>query len=77
MSEVQSAALTIPEDSDALLTEKQAAALIKFTPRFLEARRQRGSGPPFVRTSSCAIRYRRTDLREWIAARVETPSTKA
>ncbi len=72
-----STASAIRIDPEALLTEKQAADLLNFTPRFLEGRRRRGDGPAFVRISSCAIRYRRTDLREWIAARVETPSTKA
>ena len=50
----------------ALLTEADAAKLLTFTPRFLQARRIRGNGPPFVRISSRAIRYRRSDLLAWI-----------
>ncbi len=59
-------------DPASLLTEADAAELLKFTPRFLQARRMLGNGPPFVRISSRAIRYRRSDLVAWIEARVRT-----
>lgn len=59
-------------DPSALLTEADAAKLLTFTPRFLQARRIRGNGPPFVRISSRAIRYRRSDLLTWIEQRVRT-----
>ena len=61
----------------ALLTEADAAKLLAFTPRFLQARRIRGNGPPFVRISSRAIRYRRSDLLAWIEDRVRTSTADA
>ena len=61
-------------DHDAvyLLTEVEAAKLLKFSPRFLQARRVRGDGPPFVRISCRAIRYRRSDLLTWVESRIRT-----
>lgn len=59
-----------------LLTEDQAADLIGLTSRFLQARRHRGNGPPFVRISSRCVRYRPEDLREWIADRVKTSTAE-
>ncbi len=58
--------------SESLLTEAQAARLLNFTPRFLQARRARGDGPPFVSISARAIRYRRIDLLDWIESRIRT-----
>lgn len=48
-----------------LLDEREAAESIGLTPRFLQARRVRGDGPPFVRISSRCIRYRPEDIRRW------------
>ena len=62
-------------DADSLLTEAEAAELLKFTPRFLQARRTRGDGPAYVHVSSRAIRYRRIDLVAWIEARVRTSTS--
>ena len=58
-----------------LLTEDEAAELIGFTPRFLQERRFRGGGPPFVRVSARAIRYRPVDLEEWAAKRLRTSTS--
>lgn len=55
-----------------LLTEKEAAELIGFTPRFLAERRVRGGGPPFVKISARAVRYRPVDLYEWAERRIRT-----
>jgi len=60
------------QEPTSLLTEAQAARLLNFTPRFLQARRARGDGPPFVFISARAIRYRRSDLLEWIESHVRT-----
>ena len=62
-------------DAEILLTEAEAAKLLKFTPRFLQARRTRGDGPAYVHVSSRAIRYRRIDLVAWIEARVRTSTS--
>ncbi len=37
--------------------------------RVLEAWRRRGCGPPFIRVSPRAVRYRRQDVERWIAER--------
>ena len=51
-----------------LVDTRQAAAYMKLQPATLEQWRwNRGSdGPPFIRLSARAIRYRRRDLDEWI-----------
>ena len=59
-----------PEDGDGLywfglITQEPAAEFVGLKPRGLEAMRQRGEGPKFVRVSCRCIRYRRVDLREW------------
>ncbi len=63
-----------PEDGDdlysfeywfGLIRQEPAAEFVCLKPRGLEAMRQRGEGPKFVRVSSRCIRYRRIDLREW------------
>ena len=59
-----------PEDGDdlfwfELIRQEAAAEFAGLKPRGLEAMRQRGDGPKFVRVSSRCIRYRRIDLREW------------
>ena len=57
-------------DPDVLLRETEAASFLGFTPRALQAWRQRGEGPLFVRISARAIRYRRRDLISWSEERL-------
>jgi hypothetical protein len=59
------------EADDALVTEAGAAAILDVPPRTLQWRRLAGKGPPFVRISSRVIRYRRSDLVQWINARLQ------
>ncbi len=61
-----------PGDPDELLTEKQAAAFIKLTCRFLQARRYRGGGPAYVRVSPKVVRYMKRDLITWAKERRQT-----
>lgn len=58
-----------------LLTEVEAAKLLGFTPRFLQERRSRGGGPPFVKVSARAVRYRPEDLEAWAADRLRTSTS--
>ena len=51
----------------ALLTEEQTAQLLSLSIRTLQAWRLREAGPRFVRAGR-AIRYRRSDVDQWIAA---------
>jgi predicted DNA-binding transcriptional regulator AlpA len=57
---------------DTLLTPVEAADLLGLTPRFLERRRYVGDGPPFIRISARCVRYRSSDLREWIESDVRS-----
>ena len=60
---------------DRLLTQQEAADRLNLSPRFLEVRRYRGGGPPFVRVSSRCVRYRPEDLEAWTAERVRTSTS--
>jgi predicted DNA-binding transcriptional regulator AlpA len=62
-------------DPDALLTERQAAELLGFTARSLQAWRYRGDGPQYVRVGARGIRYRRQDLQEWIKAHLQNSTS--
>ena len=53
-----------------LLRPASAAKLLDLSPRTLERARHEGWGPPYVRVSARAIRYRSEDLAAWIAARL-------
>jgi len=67
---------TTQEYPDTLLNEKQAARFLNFTPRCLQAWRQRGGGPKYVRISSRAVRYRRQDLDSWIEERLKSSTSE-
>ncbi len=56
---------------DALLKQRQAASLIGVSERTLECWRCRGGGPPFVKISRRAVRYRRQDIDQWVGERVQ------
>lgn len=55
---------------DPLLRPTDAAVLAGVKLRTLADWRAKKKGPRYVRLSSSAIRYRESDLREWIEARV-------
>ena len=59
-----------PAPSPLLLTETEAANILGFSIRTLQKWRSQGGGPRFVRVSARAIRYRRTDLDQWIESRL-------
>lgn len=54
-----------------LLTEIQAAAYLNQKVKTLQARRVSGGGAPFVKLGR-AVRYRMSDLREFVAASVRS-----
>ena len=60
-----------------LIDEKPAGGFLKVTDRTMQAMRQRGDGPRFVRISSRCIKYRRIDLREYSEARLRTSTADA
>ncbi len=63
-------------DAHRLLTTEEAAALLNVPVRTLTNWRCRGRfpGPPFVRLGG-TVRYRRGDLLEWVAERVQTQAS--
>ena len=52
-----------------LLTQSDAAKLLRLSERTLERLRVTGGGPKFVKAGR-AVRYRECDLEAWIDARV-------
>ena len=62
-------------DPDQLMRQEQAALMLEVTPRCLENWRHRGGGPNYVRISARCIRYRRSDLHEWVEARLRTSTS--
>ena len=66
----------VRREPDALLRPREAAAFLGFTPRALEAWRQRGGGPRFVRVSTRAVRYRRRDLQAWAKRRLRRSTSE-
>ena len=63
-------------DSDAALTENEAAELLGLSPRTLQSWRVRGGGPRFCKIGR-AVRYRRHFLIEFLEARTVTTTTEA
>lgn len=59
-----------PTSIEPLLRPEQAAELLGYTPRCLEAWRSSGRGPRFVRVSARSVRYRPSDLAAWAEERV-------
>jgi len=57
-------------EKKALMTEKQAAEFLGFSPRALQQWRISGRGPKFLKISARAVRYRPDDLDEWIETKI-------
>lgn len=57
------------------LSIKAAAALLGVDRSFLDRRRQRGGGPPYVRMSSRKIVYMPSTLMAWLAAQERTSTS--
>jgi predicted DNA-binding transcriptional regulator AlpA len=62
--------IPISGSDDDLLRPPETAGLLGVTEKWLAMARSGGYGPPFVKFSSRRIRYRRSDIRMWLAARV-------
>jgi len=58
-----------------LINERAGGEFLGLTDRTMQAYRQRGRGPPFVRISSRCIRYRRFDLKAWAEARMRSSTS--
>jgi len=52
-----------------LLSQRQVALRLGVSARTIEGWRARGVGPPFLRLSARAVRYRAVDLEQWLDQR--------
>lgn len=57
-----------------LLTVEETAAYLGVKPRLLESWRYRNTGPKYIRLGGRHVRYRQTDLDDWIAGQVQDPA---
>ena len=60
-----------------LIGEKAAADFLSVSVRTVQAMRVRGGGPRYVRMSARCIRYRRSDLRDWLEDKLRTSTSDA
>ena len=58
-----------------LIDEDRAGDFLDLTKRSMQAMRQAGGGPRFIRLSARCIRYRRIDLREYSEARLRSSTS--
>lgn len=58
-----------------LIDERDAGEFVGVGARAMQAWRQRGGGPRFIRISARCIRYRRADLRDWANAKVRASTS--
>lgn len=56
-------------DENQLLCTKQMARLLSVSPQWLEIGRVKGYGPPYLKLTPRAIRYRLSEVREWLDKR--------
>jgi predicted DNA-binding transcriptional regulator AlpA len=65
--------------SNQLLSQRQVAVRLGVSARTIEGWRARGVGPPFLRLSARAVRYRSSDLEQWLDQRrvAEEPGLEA
>lgn len=59
-----------------LLDEEQAADYLGLSPRTLQNFRVRGGGPDYVKLGARAVRYRLSDLDEFIEDRVRSNTSQ-
>jgi excisionase family DNA binding protein len=52
-----------------LLTQREAATLLKLSERTLERLRGQGTGPKFLRIRH-SVRYRQSDVEAWLSSRI-------
>ena len=60
------------DDLDPLIRQEEVAIVLGVTPRCLENWRHRGGGPSWIRISVRCVRYRRSDLIQFVEERVQT-----
>jgi predicted DNA-binding transcriptional regulator AlpA len=63
------------QPGDRILTERELAEITSFSPRTLQAWRQRQAGPPFIRVGR-SIRYSLLDVIAWMKAQTCVPKAE-
>lgn len=56
-------------DDDELLKTRHVADWLDVSTQWLEIGRHQNYGPPFVRVGSHSVRYRRSDVLDWLKSR--------
>ena len=65
-------------DLDDIITNKEAATLLKIKPNTLEIWRHKGKGPPFLKFGDApngTVRYLRSAVAEWAAQHVRASTS--
>lgn len=62
--------------TNALLNTKEAATYLGVSKAFLERDRWAGARIPFIRVGSRTVRYRRTDLEEYLDSRIRRSTSE-
>lgn len=67
----------VPASNSSILTTPEAAAYLKLGVPTLNRYRLTGAGPRFARISGGAVRYRRSDLDEWLESKLVSSTSEA
>ncbi len=62
-------------ENPSLISEKQAAEILNLTPSALRKWRQQRRGPRFVRLSPRCVKYRASDIAEFLSERIVVPGS--
>ena len=60
----------------ALIPERTAGEFLALVPRTMQAMRQRGDGPKYVRLSARCVRYTRFNLKKYADARLRSNTSE-
>lgn len=58
-----------------ILTQDEAANLLRVSPRTLERMRMTGTGPRYTRMSARRVGYRQSDIEAWLDANTRTSTS--
>ncbi len=59
-------------DGQQLLRQEEVAKILNLSPRTLEAWRHRGGGPRYILLTPRCVRYKESDLNQFLEERVRT-----